>query len=371
MNTTQQFEINGYAYLKNFLDKQNCQELVNVLRNQIEKNNVIFDEQCPLSYSVKNAIPTFDKLLEDLLPHFEKASGRKLLPTYAYCRMYQKGDNLKVHVDRPSCEISATLTLGFEGEQWPIYMSDDANGKYGNEIIMDVGDAVLYKGMQKYHWRNEFKGDWQAQIFLHYVDANGENANLIYDGRPCLESHKKTNEPFLYIENCFDEGACKRIIEKCESNNPLQAEIGFGDFATVDKSIRDVSRYEMPVNIGIGATLTGIGFNANANYFKFNIEKSNQCDFLRYDENGHYVSHIDTFIDPALYECRKLTILLFLNDDFEGGKLYLQLGDKKIYPPQSVGTVLIFPSFLLHGVEPVTSGIRRSVVTWLVGEWFK
>jgi len=64
-------------------------------------------------------------------------------------------------------------------------------------------------------------------------------------------------------------------------------------------------------------------------------------------------------------------VLVFLNDDFEGGRLFLQNGHEKIYPPQKAGTALVFPSFILHGVEPVTSGIRRSVVTWLVGPWFK
>jgi PKHD-type hydroxylase len=74
---------------------------------------------------------------------------------------------------------------------------------------------------------------------------------------------------------------------------------------------------------------------------------------------------------PGDPECRKLTVLVFLNDDFEGGRLFLQNGHGKIYPPQKAGTALVFPSFMLHGVEPVTSGIRRSVVTWLVGPWFK
>jgi PKHD-type hydroxylase len=43
----------------------------------------------------------------------------------------------------------------------------------------------------------------------------------------------------------------------------------------------------------------------------------------------------------------------------------------KIYPPQDVGNVIVFPSFLLHGVEPVTSGKRRSLVAWMVGPWFR
>ena len=41
------------------------------------------------------------------------------------------------------------------------------------------------------------------------------------------------------------------------------------------------------------------------------------------------------------------------------------------YLNKEKGTVLIFPSYMVHGVEPVTKGIRYSAVTWLVGPYFK
>jgi PKHD-type hydroxylase len=75
--------------------------------------------------------------------------------------------------------------------------------------------------------------------------------------------------------------------------------------------------------------------------------------------------------DETEKETRKLTVLAFLNDDFKGGKFFLQTGHEKIYPPQKKGTVLVFPSFILHGVEDVEEGERYSVVTWMVGPWFK
>jgi PKHD-type hydroxylase len=117
--------------------------------------------------------------------------------------------------------------------------------------------------------------------------------------------------------------------------------------------------------------MAGMALEANRQAWKFDVSHANQCDYLIYDIDGHYHAHTDTFIDPTQTECRKLTILAFLNDDFEGGRLFLQTGHDRIYPPQDAGTVLVFPSFVLHGVEPVTKGIRRSVVTWLVGPWFK
>ena len=115
--------------------------------------------------------------------------------------------------------------------------------------------------------------------------------------------------------------------------------------------------------------------DANAKRWKFDITKSNQCEFLHYPPGGgRYKSHIDVFLnnDPINIEnCRKLTVLAFLNDDFKGGKFFLQIGSEKFYPPQKKGTVLVFPSFVLHGVEDVEEGERFSVVTWLVGPWFK
>ena len=50
---------------------------------------------------------------------------------------------------------------------------------------------------------------------------------------------------------------------------------------------------------------------------------------------------------------------------------YIQNSHEKLYPPQTPGTVLVFPSFMPHGVEPVIKGIRYSIVTWMVGEYFK
>ena len=131
-----------------------------------------------------------------------------------------------------------------------------------------------------------------------------------------------------------------------------------------------LSRRECLVS-SMAATMAGAALSANQQAWKFDVTHANQCDYLKYDVEGHYKAHVDTFINPEEKECRKLTVLAFLNDDFEGGRLFLQNGHEKIYPPQKPGTILVFPSFMLHGVEPVTKGIRRSIVTWMVGPWFK
>jgi predicted 2-oxoglutarate/Fe(II)-dependent dioxygenase YbiX len=46
-------------------------------------------------------------------------------------------------------------------------------------------------------------------------------------------------------------------------------------------------------------------------------------------------------------------------------------GNSYIILPQEKGTILVFPSYMVHGVEPVTKGIRYSCVTWFLGPYFK
>jgi len=383
-----QLQAQKYTHLPGFLDKASCAELTAELKKIVESGKTTKDPQCPLSEAV-HGHPIFDSLLEQLLPNFEAASGKKLLPTYAYARLYVPGEELKIHTDRPACEISATLTLGFEGDPWPIYMADYTEPKQGREVItqqgdtkwlineseikMDAGDAVLYRGQDKVHWREIYKeGKWQAQVFLHYVDANGPHAEWKYDKRPKLSHHVNKDYTFWFFDDALTPESCKKIIESCEAQAKGEdAQIGMGTEGTIDKNIRDVKKVPLPFYRGIGATMAGAALSANQQAWKFDVTHANQCDYLKYDVDGHYHAHVDTFINPEEKECRKLTVLAFLNDDFEGGRLFVQNGHEKIYPPQKPGTILVFPSFMLHGVEPVTKGIRRSIVTWMVGPWFK
>lgn len=373
MNTVELFNTQGYVHLQDFLDTENCAQLVKELRRLVKEQETSKDSQCPLSEAIHGAA-CFDSLLEQLLPHIEQASGKRLYPTYSYARLYVPGDELFNHRDRPSCEISVTLTLGYSGKQWPIYMGDHEDKSGASEILMNVGDAVLYKGMEKWHWREKFEGEWQAQVFLHYVDKDGSHAEWKYDKRDCLTHKKAANGERLYTfyEDVLTPSDCDKLVE-LYTNAQVKREAPYiGDVeGTIDTSVRNVQRIMLPVHKGIGGRLVSVGLDANYHHWKFDVTRANQSEFLIYEPDGRYVQHIDTFINPHEKETRKITILAFLSDEFEGGKFFIMAGNNKIYPPQKKGTVVAFPSFLLHGVEDVTKGTRCSVVTWLVGPWFK
>lgn len=122
-----------------------------------------------------------DSILMHLLPVLEQNFGKKLYPTYSYARIYNHGGILKKHVDRSSCEYSATLTIDYEAaEQWPIYV------RYGgqvHEVFLDKGTMLLYKGIEMPHWRDQFEGKFSMHIFLHYVAAEGELNSYKHDER--------------------------------------------------------------------------------------------------------------------------------------------------------------------------------------------
>ncbi|MGH6674146.1 MAG: hypothetical protein ACRECV_19535 [Xanthobacteraceae bacterium] len=133
----------------------------------------------------------FDGLLEYLRPQIECWCGLALYPTYSYFRLYKRGDILKRHRDRSACEISISLNLGqTPADPWPLHI-ENSDGSYG--ALLGPGDALLYRGMERFHWREAYAGARLAQVFLHYIDRNGPHAEQKFDGRKSLMRPKSSS----------------------------------------------------------------------------------------------------------------------------------------------------------------------------------
>ena len=156
------------------------------------------DKQVPGAYS-KYGDWVMETLLMYMIPIMKAKTGMELLPTYSYTRLYEKGNILKRHKDRPSCEISTTLHLG--GNEWPIFLDPSGQNfvidEYKNihkpgapkgiRVDLKVGDMLIYSGCELEHWREPFQGNVCSQVFLHYNHANGPFAKTnLLDGRPLL-----------------------------------------------------------------------------------------------------------------------------------------------------------------------------------------
>jgi hypothetical protein len=135
------------------------------------------DNTVPNALGCRGADMTFDTLLKTLIPKIEKLTDTELYPTYSYARIYQTGNKLIPHIDRPACEISVTIKLGDNGKgNWPIYMKNE-------KILLENGDGVIYQGCKIEHQRKicDIPNYYMGQLFLHYVDKNGPNLEYRYD----------------------------------------------------------------------------------------------------------------------------------------------------------------------------------------------
>ncbi len=155
------------------------------------------NEQIPNTYS-QYANMAMETLLLKCQPGMEKATGLKLYPAYTYARIYKKGDELKRHKDRFSCEISTTMNLG--GDDWPIYLEPNpkkggvkpgvgyvSDNTKGVRVDLKPGDMLVYSGCELEHWREKFKGKECVQVFLHYNNRKTPGAkDNMFDKRPHL-----------------------------------------------------------------------------------------------------------------------------------------------------------------------------------------
>jgi PKHD-type hydroxylase len=122
----------------------------------------------------------------------------------------------------------------------------------------------------------------------------------------------------------------------------------------------------------------GVFEYVNSMFYNFDINGYDYFQYAEYDakESGRYNWHMDLGLNNLsenVYSTRKLSMSMLLNTpgvDFEGGEFQTFFA-KEINVPLKRGQILIFPSFIVHRVKPVTKGIRKSLVIWVTGPGFK
>lgn len=110
---------------------------------------------------------------------------------------------------------------------------------------------------------------------------------------------------------------------------------------------------------------------------KFKVNISTYCkenDFVEYGVDGKFEQHKDILWPTTVYghnrnPIRKLTTVVLLNDEFEGGKLALWSKGQRYSFEFEPGDIITLPSYIDHRVDPVISGTRYTVVSWSYGEF--
>ena len=158
--------MNLYKAVTNFISPELAEK--HAVRMDEHKDTAVRDDQqAPGSWSWYGL--HWD-LLESCCEKMSEVTGIDLLPTYDYSRIYNKGDILKPHTDRPSCDVSITVNLRNTGGPWEFCFT-------GGSVVMKAGDGVAYRGCVLEHWREANPADFTHQVFMHYVDAHGPHAD--------------------------------------------------------------------------------------------------------------------------------------------------------------------------------------------------
>lgn len=179
------------------------------------------------------------------------------------------------------------------------------------------------------------------------------------------------------IPNCFSDDWCDRALRLGLQNNIQQAYL---EGNKVDTNMRRSKISWINDNL-ICNEVFSAAHNVNRIAFGFNLYPAQEysLQFTSYDENenGHYDYHIDSYQTPQefLHGDRKLSVIIQLTnpEQYEGGNLFFHTGGSEGFTQQEFlgrGSIIAFPSFLLHKITPVTKGTRNSIVTWLTGPEF-
>lgn len=180
-------------------------------------------------------------------------------------------------------------------------------------------------------------------------------------------------ENWAFLNSVFTPQECKKIIELGKKQNMHEAVVGVENVKV--KKIRESKTswiYPNEDHDWIFYRLTDAAAHLNQTYFNFNLFGFIEgLQFTEYEApEGHYSKHIDKMLGKTI---RKLSITVQLSDpsDYEGGDLELIFSDKPDVMDKAQGKVIAFPSYVVHGVKPVTKGTRYSLVAWMTGEPFK
>ena len=188
----------------------------------------------------------------------------------------------------------------------------------------------------------------------------------------CFKNDK--TESFAFQDNVFTKRQCETIIKIGKNSVLEEAVVGnYADQRKDENCRKSKTSWLSPANGNewIFQKLTDSILLLNNNFFNFDLwGLAEGIQFTEYEApNGKYDPHIDCIHNGGI---RKLSISVQLSgeNDYEGGDVIINTGNE-VSMSRKQGTAIAFPSYVLHGVKPVTTGTRYSLVAWITGPEFK
>lgn len=192
---------------------------------------------------------------------------------------------------------------------------------------------------------------------------------------------------YVYQKAAFPAEFCDKVIELGEKLPRRTGDsLGHGAAARDDVKIRSTERGffpRTPEYLWIYDHVLQFVNAANKQYWQFRIGELELFQYGVYHPGQFYSWHVDQFSEPYKPPhpdagmTRKISITVQLDDgnDYEGGDFEMrEISDydkiQRVDGIRARGSLIVFPSFVMHRVTPVTKGTRRSLVGWILGPPF-
>ena len=174
---------------------------------------------------------------------------------------------------------------------------------------------------------------------------------------------------YAYWEKAFTKEECNKIIKIAKDKGLIKG-------TTNNKSDARSSQiswlYSSDDLNWVFRRITDIVLNLNDRFFQFDLHGLNEgLQFTNYKApSDKYDKHIDRSLD---FTIRKLSLSIQLTNpkEYKGGELFLYEDEKGTEMKKEQGTLILFPSYILHEVKPIIKGERNSLVSWVTGKQFK
>lgn len=173
---------------------------------------------------------------------------------------------------------------------------------------------------------------------------------------------------YAYQNNFLSTKECEDIIKQGKSKKLQKGNTGNNNIKK--KRDSNISWLCPDDNPQLYRKFTDTITNLNKRFFGFDLHGFTEgLQFTNYKApGGKYDSHVDRCYDTQI---RKLSAIVLLSDEFEGGDFELIVADDPTKLEMKKGKLFLFPSFILHRVKPITKGERNSLVAWVTGPNFK
>jgi PKHD-type hydroxylase len=236
-------------------------------------------------------------------------------------------------------------------------------------IVFKLGDfwhAVACLKGSRLSYGVKFNKDAFNKMFIKPIWENNQSESYINFNYTI--HNKNLTDYYKYLDGIDTN----QLRVRLEDVPLISGVIGRGQFIP---SIRSSKVYWIPKTekwLDIYTKLFNMIGRCNDTFYNFRLTDLSEMQYTIYDVSfmGKYDWHID--IGPQNSN-RKLTVVVQLSDpsEYEGGELQIRCGGSEpVIVEKTKGSVIIFPSYLLHRVTTVTKGVRRVLILWAMGPPF-